>query len=91
DLILTRELGRGIAEDLGDAQALFLVNHGIVTVGPDLETATVAAVILERACKQQLTTLGYGGSPSWSDTGESLSKQRHIYPPEAQRQVWDYL
>ncbi len=91
DLILTRDLGRAVAEDLGEAQALFLVNHGIVTVGPDLETATVAAVILERACKQQLTTIGYGGSPSWSDTGESLDKQRHIYPPEAQRQVWDYL
>ncbi|BDH55435.1 class II aldolase/adducin family protein [Tsukamurella sp. PLM1] len=91
DLILTRELGRSVAAALGDAQALFLVNHGIVTVGPDLETATVAAVILDRACQQQLTTLGYGGTPSWSDPVESRAKREHIYSDEAQHQVWDYL
>lgn len=91
DLILTRELGRDVAAALGDAQALLLVNHGIVAVGPDLETATVAAVILDRACQQQLTTMGYGGSPSWSDREESLAKREHIYPLEAQHQVWDYL
>lgn len=91
DLILTRDLGRAVADRLGDAQALFLVNHGIVTVGPDLETATVAAVILDRACRQQLLTVNYGGTPSWSDADESRRKQQHIYPAEAQHQVWDYL
>ncbi|MBS4103910.1 class II aldolase/adducin family protein [Tsukamurella paurometabola] len=91
DLILTRELGRDVAAGLGDAQALFLVNHGIVTVGPDLETATVAAIILDRACRQQLLTMNYGGAPSWSDADESRAKQDHIYPAEAQHQVWDYL
>ncbi|NMO02019.1 class II aldolase/adducin family protein [Gordonia sp. TBRC 11910] len=91
DLILTQDLGRSVARALGDAQALFLVNHGIVTVGPDLETATVAAVILDRACQQQLTTLGYGGTPSWSDPEESRAKCEHIYSDEAQHQVWDYL
>lgn len=91
DLILTRDLGRSVAVALGKAQALFLVNHGIVTVGPDLETATVAAVILDRACQQQLTTLGYGGDPSWSDPAESRAKREHIYSYEAQQQVWDYL
>ncbi|NMD56789.1 MULTISPECIES: class II aldolase/adducin family protein [Tsukamurella] len=91
DLILTRDLGRSVAAALGKAQALFLVNHGIVTVGPDLETATVAAVILDRACQQQLTTLGYGGDPSRSDPAESRAKREHIYSDEAQQQVWDYL
>lgn len=91
DLILTQQLGKNVAEALGTASALFLVNHGIVCVGPDLQTATFAAVILDRACAQQLLTSQYGGNPSWSDEAESLEKLEHIYSPEAIRQAWDYL
>jgi L-ribulose-5-phosphate 4-epimerase len=91
DLILTRELGAAVAVGLGDAEALFLVNHGVAVVGPDVETATVAAIVLDKACRQQLLTLGYGGSPSWSDPAESLAKREHIYGGEARHQVWDYL
>ena len=61
DLITTAELGREVANALGSHSAVFLVNHGIVTVGPDVETAVVRAVILERACAQQLLVRGHGG------------------------------
>lgn len=91
DLILTRELGRHVASALGQAHALFLVNHGIVAVGADLQSATIAAVILERACAQQLLTYGYRAQPSFSDPAESLRKQSHIYTRESVQQVWDYL
>lgn len=91
DLILTRELGSAVAETLGRADAVFLVNHGIVTVGPTLQAATVAAVILERAAEQQLLTQGFGGWPSWSDAVESAAKKEHIYNPAAVEQVWQYL
>lgn len=91
DLILTNELGVAVAETLGAAEATFLVNHGVVVVGPDLPTATVAAIVLERACAQQLLTAGYGGTPSWSGAEESLRKKEHIYGGAALRQVWDYL
>lgn len=91
DLILTNELGRGVAAALGQARALFLVNHGIVAVGPDLPTATVAAIILERACAQQLLTRGYGGTPAWTDASESERKLEHIYGGDSVRHVWDYL
>lgn len=91
DLILTADLGRSVAEALGKADALFLVNHGVAVVGPDLETATVAAVLLDRACRQQLLTNGYGGEPTWSDPQESVAKRGHIYSETACRQVWDYL
>ncbi|GAA3598041.1 hypothetical protein GCM10022419_096780 [Nonomuraea rosea] len=56
DLVLTRELGRSLALTLGDARAVFLVNHGLVAVGRTLEAATVAAILLDRACAQQLRT-----------------------------------
>ncbi|RIR11288.1 class II aldolase/adducin family protein [Mycobacteroides abscessus] len=91
DLILTRELGGQVAVALGQAQALFLVNHGIVTVGTNLQSATIAAVILERACTQQLLTYGYGSNPSYSDPPESRQKREHIYTDQSVQQVWDYL
>ncbi|MFI1164499.1 class II aldolase/adducin family protein [Streptomyces sp. NPDC020801] len=91
DLILTRELGRRVADALGDARALFLVNHGIVCVGPDLPTAVVTAVLLDRACSQQLLTLQGGGWATWSDEDEALAKRDHIYSEAAIQQVWDYL
>lgn len=91
DLILTPELGKRVAESLGEASAVFLVNHGIAAVGPDLQTATVAAILLERACRQQLLTHAFGGWPVWSDEEESSRKRRNVYPDAAPHLVWNYL
>jgi len=91
DLIVTQDLGRQVAEALGDAPAVFLVNHGIVCVGEDLQTATVTAILLDQACRQQLLTRQAGGWPVWSDVEESLSKRANIYTNKSMHQVWDYL
>lgn len=91
DLVLTRELGRSVAATLGAAPAVFLVNHGIVTVGRTLPEATVAAVLLERACAQQILTHTAGGWPSWSAAEESADKRRHIYGDRALAAVWAHL
>jgi L-fuculose-phosphate aldolase len=91
DLITNADLGRDVAEALGDHIALMLVNHGIVTVGPDVQTAVVRAVILERACHTQLLVRQHDGNPSWSSDEEALSKRGNIYPPAHIAQVWRYL
>lgn len=91
DLILTPELGKRLAATLGPASAVFLVNHGIVTVGPTLHIATVAAVILERAAHQQWITSGFGSWPTWSQANESRSKREHIFHSQALEHVWHYL
>ncbi len=91
DLITTPELGKMLAEDLGDARAVFMVNHGIVAVGRTLQSATVAAILLERACEQQILTHSAGGWPSWSDDVEALSKRRNIHNERALDAVWRYL
>jgi L-fuculose-phosphate aldolase len=59
DLTVTSELGLGVAKALGDASAALSRQSRIVYVGPDVETATVTAIALERACVQQLITNGY--------------------------------
>jgi L-fuculose-phosphate aldolase len=91
DLIRTGDLGKAVAAELASAPAIFLVNHGIVTVGKDLQTATVVAVLLERACGQQMLTHAFGGWPTWSAPDESLSKRDNIYGDRQVRAVWDYL
>lgn len=91
DLIMTPELGEKLASALGASNAIFLVNHGIVTVGEDIQTATVRAVVLEQAARQQLLTNQMGGWPTWSDSEESLQKRLHVYNDRAIHAVWDYL
>jgi len=91
DLILNAELGRQMAAALGSARALFLVNHGMVTVGADLRSATVAAVVLEQACRQQLLTVAFGGDTRWTSDEEALVKRGHVYSERAVAAVWDHL
>jgi ribulose-5-phosphate 4-epimerase/fuculose-1-phosphate aldolase len=91
DLILTRDLGRALARTLGERNAIFLVNHGIVTVGNDVPTAVMTAVLLERACRTQIRAMAAGTIEHWSDDTEALAKRDHCYSPELLRQAWDYL
>jgi L-ribulose-5-phosphate 4-epimerase len=91
DLIKTPELGRALAESLGSAHAVFLVNHGIVTTGADVQDAVVRAVLLDRACAMQLKVRAHGGTPGWSSDEEALAKRESVYPRPARRQVWDHL
>ena len=91
DLILTPELGRDLAATVGDRNAAFLVHHGIVTSGPDVVTAVIGAILLERACRNQIRAIAAGGPRTWSSDEEALSKRSHCYPPALLRQAWDYL
>lgn len=91
DLVLTPELGRRVAATLGDRNALLLVNHGIVVAAPDVPTAVVTAILLDRACAMQLTAMAAGEPVHWSDDEESLIKREHCYPAPLLRQAWDYL
>jgi L-fuculose-phosphate aldolase len=91
DLILTADLGRAVAQALGDRNAAMLVNHGIVVAGPDVQTAAVTAFLLDRACRIQLTAMAAGGWPTWSSPQESLAKRGHCYPEPLLAGAWDYL
>lgn len=91
DLILTAELGAGVAGALGDRNAVLLVNHGIVTVGPDVPTAVLTAILLERACRMQLAAMAAGEIRRWSSDDEARSKRAHCYPAPLLEQAWSYL
>ena len=91
DLILTRELGASLAAAVGGRNAAFMVHHGIVTCGPDVVTAVMCAVLLERACRTNVRAIAGGGPRTWSSDEEALAKREHCYPPELLLQAWHYL
>jgi L-fuculose-phosphate aldolase len=91
DLIVSPELGAAVAQTLGPGPALLLVHHGIVAVGPDVPTAVVTAILLERACRTQLLALSAGGPALWSSDDDALAMREHGYPPRLMQQAWDYL
>ena len=90
-LIVTAGMGRDLADEVGDRNAGFMVHHGIVTCGPDVVSAVMGAVLLERACRTQIRALAAGGPQTWSSDEEALAKREHCYPPALLRQAWDYL
>jgi L-ribulose-5-phosphate 4-epimerase len=91
DLILTRELGADVAATVGARNAAFLVHHGIVTCGPDIASAVMAAVLLERACRTNVRAIAGGGPKTWSSDEEALAKREHCYSPQLLRQAFDFL
>ncbi len=91
DLITTPELGKQLADALGDRPAILLVHHGIVTVGPDVPTAVFRALLLERACHKQLLAMAAGGPHTWSSDAEALNKREHCYGPTQLSAAWELL
>ena len=91
DLIVDADLGSSLATSVGDRNAALMVNHGIVTCGPDVVTSVMTAVLLERACRTNMRALAAGGPKTWSSNEEALAKRDRVYPPPLLRQAWDFL
>ncbi|MFF0492119.1 class II aldolase/adducin family protein [Nocardia sp. NPDC004068] len=90
-LVATPELGRSLAHTLGDAHAVLIPNHGAVTAGPDIGTAVMYAVLLERACRTQLLAAAAGGPSIWSDEPETRFKRDQVWNPTQLDAGWQYL
>lgn len=58
--VSTVALGRAMAERLGAARAMLIQHHGMVAVGPDMATAVVTAIFLERAIQAQAQAAQFG-------------------------------
>jgi L-fuculose-phosphate aldolase len=91
DLIVDAALGEDVAATVGDRNAAFMVNHGIVTCGADITTGVMTAVLLERACRTNIRAIAGGGPVVWSSDEEALAKRDRCWSPQLLRQAWDYL
>ena len=74
-LINSPELGRQLAETIGDGVGCLIPQHGLVTVGPDAATAVMRAVQLALACEAQLHAMAAGEIRLWSDSAEIALKK----------------
>jgi L-ribulose-5-phosphate 4-epimerase len=90
-LIASSELGRQVAEALGNANGVLLPSHGAVTVGPDMATAVMYAVLLERACRTELDALAAGGPRIWTDAEETAFKREQVWNPTQLHAGYEYL
>nr|WP_297542556.1 class II aldolase/adducin family protein [Amycolatopsis sp.] len=90
-LIAAPELGKALAERLGEANGILIPNHGAATAGPDIESAVMYAVLLERACRTQLMAMAAGGPVRWSDEAETRFKREQVWNPGQLRAGWGYL
>lgn len=90
-LVTSRELAEEVVQALGDAPALLLRNHGLVTVGIRLEEACLAAIFLEEAARIQFIARTLGTlSDTCSIEEEHLDKGRGIYTWAFNESVWNY-
>lgn len=90
-LIRTAELGAALAETIGDGPGCLIPQHGLVTVGPDLASAVMRAMLLDRACAQQLRALAAGGPALWSSDEEVRVKQAECWPLDQLQAGYRYL
>lgn len=86
-LVTTPERGRAVAEVLGQHSACHLQGHGVVTVGDDVMTATVRAIMLEQLADANLRILQAGGQPRVITEEERASLQQESGPVAAR---WAY-
>jgi L-fuculose-phosphate aldolase len=90
-LIKTPELGAALAGALGDARACLMPQHGIVAVGPDAPAAVMTAVLLDRACRTQLTAMAAGALRRWGDEEDTVAKRADVWSSRQLRAGWEYL
>ena len=90
-LIKNRSLGGALAAALGDAVACLLPQHGIVTVGPDTPAAIMAAVLLDRACRTQLTAMAAGPVRRWGDEEDTVAKRADVWSAKQLLAGYEYL
>jgi ribulose-5-phosphate 4-epimerase/fuculose-1-phosphate aldolase len=90
-LIKNRELGQALAAALGDANAILLPQHGIVTAGPDLPAAIMTAVLLDRACRTQLTAMAAGPLRAWGAEEDTIAKRADVWSPPQFQAGYNYL
>ena len=79
-----------MADALGDAQGVFMLNHGIAVPGPTVENACVAAIMLDYAARVQLLAESDGQPALYTPDEEAPTKRLHAVPPERLPPIFAY-
>ena len=90
-LIKTPLLGAALADALGGARACLMPQHGLVAVGHDAPTAVMTAVLLDRACRTQLTAMAAGPLRRWGGEQDTVAKRADVWSERQLQAGWEYL
>jgi L-ribulose-5-phosphate 4-epimerase len=90
ELITTKQQGQALAQRLGKGNALFLRNHGIVTVGNRLEEACLNALFLERALRVKLIASVFGEVEAIPEE-TAVKMYAECQNPKRYDMIWHYL
>lgn len=91
NLVRDDEAGAHLAETVGEAAGALMPAHGFVVVGESLAVAVMRAILLDRACSQQLQALAAGGPRRWSGDAEVAAKQDLVWSTTQYETGYDYL
>lgn len=78
----TKALTQGTVDALGEGEAVLMANHGVFTVGADLEAAFQAVARLERACADKVAERGLAPLPGRVDEPWNPGWLRPLAPVE---------
>ena len=78
----TDDLNRDLAKALGQADAVLLANHGVLTVGPDLDTCLLRMELVEHMAKIALVAHQLGGAKALPAgvTQDLAAKHAKLFP-----------
>lgn len=91
NLVRDDDTGARLAQALGDSAGALMPAHGFVVVGETLAVAVMRAILLERACRNQLTALAAGGPARWSDDAEVAAKRALVWSAAQYETGYEYL
>ena len=89
-LIRTPELGRRLAATLANADAVFMISHGMAFVGPTVRECVMVGIYLEAAVRAQITLAMTGLPYRWPDTGDAHGKRAQTRTPSTIDNYWNY-
>jgi ribulose-5-phosphate 4-epimerase/fuculose-1-phosphate aldolase len=88
-LIVNAELGREVAESLGDRMAVLMRGHGSTVVGPNVQQAAVTAIYLEEAAKLTYRARCIGTPICFTDE-EVARLSEYVWKENSFNRAWDY-
>lgn len=87
ELIVSSQLGAGVAAALGDHNVCHLQGHGIVSVADSLQAATLGAIHLERLAEVNYRVAQLGRTPRVIPEAELAALQQQLASPAGR---WAY-
>jgi L-fuculose-phosphate aldolase len=91
NLIRSKEMGAGVARDLGPHSVVMLKNHGIVTAAPTVEEVVIRTIMFENAAQIQVLAEAAGGVAPEFPKADIEQLKHDISRPDQFLVNFDYL